>query len=245
MVTAQNLIDESEYRKLEIYIKVGFEFNLFDINGDKINDFGSGESSLFRSALFGDIKTIKQFNHVNIVNNNGYSPLSWAVINNQELAFNVLVDKGAKLNLLNDKDENILHLACKYKSYDILKILIKKLPYNLCLAKNYRGFTPFLFLCANGCTEYVETLTDRLDVDCLMEKNIFNASALHWLSYHCKKDYCSKFNYLILKIISKIKSSGRDINSLLEKNAINFNPLDWLERNNSFQTANIIKKMES
>lgn len=227
----QRLIEKKKYREIEIYLKVGFDFDVFDVNGDSRQQFGSSLSNSFDFGLFYESSLLKKLQNINATNENGYSALSYSVINNNLKSFNVLVSKGADLNIVNDKSENLFHLACKYKSKEILIKLLKLLPLRKLSEKNYRGFTPFLFLCSRGQTELINEFIDILPERDLLIKNDYGAGALHWIAYNIKSSDSNLF-LSINKIKNKIKR--QDMYSLIEKNAVNYTPQDWLNKNNIF-----------
>lgn len=125
MINAYNLVKAREYRHLELYVRLGYRFNLFDINQDLPKDFGC----LTDAMIFALENSNKLFSLRNEEifqeNGNGYTPLSFAVISDNVRAIEYIYSKDKKLSQKNNKNENLLHLATKYKSHKALKFLLK------------------------------------------------------------------------------------------------------------------------
>ena len=243
MVDIYKLIDNKEYGRLLIYLKCGFNYSMFHVNGDDLKSFGDEKSPLFSTSLLGNDTLLDKYKQVNIINNNGYSPLSWAVLNNQLSTVILLLKKGADINIRNHKNENLLHIACKFQSYDVLLYLLKILPKRMLLETNSRGFTPFLLACGSGNIKIVRHLMGILEVSSLLQVNIYNASSLHWLSYHCKDDNIQYLN-LIADLI-KLTQHRKDFYKLFDKNAVGFAPVDWLDKNKSYLAIDSLNKLKT
>ncbi|WP_203368758.1 ankyrin repeat domain-containing protein [Cysteiniphilum marinum] len=242
VVDVYKLIDNKEYGHLLIYLKCGFNYSLFHVNGDDLKSFGDEQSPLFSTSLFGNCSSLDKYKQVNTINNKGYSPLSWAVLNNQLSTVIALLEKGADISIRNYKNENLLHIACKFQSYDVLIYLLRILPKGMLLEKNSRGFTPFLLACGSGNIRIIRYLMGILDVNSLLQINIYNASSLHWLAYHCKDDDIQYIN-LIADLI-KLTQHRKDFNKMLDENAVGFTPVDWLDKNKSYLTIESLNKLK-
>ncbi len=240
----KRLINDKEYREVEKLISHGLRFTLFDINNDDLNCFGNEISPLFEAALFGDTEIIDQFDDVNIENDKLHTPISWAVINDNAKSFYALLDKGARLDCITNQQENLIHLAVKFKSNSILNPLIDILPSELIINKNNRGFSPLLLACAVGNIYAINEIIKLIKLEDIMVKNIYNASIMHWLAYNCKKDD-DIFSRIIIKILQDNWGKKKLLSELFESNAINYTPNDWLDKNNSFQTIKNIERIMS
>lgn len=56
-----------------------------------------------------------------------YTPLHWAVLQNKQMAFDILMDHGADLELLDDDERNVLHMACKQGNLEMCNKIIQRI----------------------------------------------------------------------------------------------------------------------
>lgn len=95
-------------------------------------------------------------NHVNHVDANGLTPLHYAILGNQQAAFEKLIELGAKNDVINPQGDSLLHFAAISGSKEILQKLIDSgMDLNL---KNPAGETALHYASAKENLAFVETL---------------------------------------------------------------------------------------
>lgn len=232
MINAYNLVKAREYRSLEIYVKLGFRFNIFDINQDIAKDFGCLSEAMMFALEYQNCKLFSLNKEELLFKNNcSYNALSFAVIADNIDAVKYIYSRCNKLNQLNQKNENLLHLAAKYKSHKSLKYLLQNMSLSFLNKKNNQGFTPLLLAASRNDYEALNILVQIINKKQLLTTNKFGANIIHWLAFNNIKDR-SQSNFLEFLKINKLDNS-----KYFHRNAININPKDWLNINKSNLTT--------
>jgi ankyrin repeat protein len=103
---------------LKKILKFNIDIGIFDENGKTIlyNLIKFGYHELLLILLEYDENNIGT-SIVNFIDKNGDVPLSYTLALNNEFAFNLLLDYGADVNIINKLNENILHLMIQHRSF--------------------------------------------------------------------------------------------------------------------------------
>ncbi|CAJ0942929.1 unnamed protein product, partial [Mesorhabditis belari] len=87
-----------------------------------------GQTSLHRSAIKGHVGLmdllIKKGLDIDASDLNGWNPLMHAIANNHLSCVQLLLDKQAKLDLTNEDDEGVMHVAARYGNRGIMECLL-------------------------------------------------------------------------------------------------------------------------
>lgn len=113
-----------------------------------------------------------------------YTPLHWAVLQNKQMAFDILMDHGADLEMVDDEERNVLHMACKKGNYEMCKKIIQRIQENpqidlsltsFLLIKDKISFTALHLASSGGFYEICKLLLETFpctELDEIREKKI-------------------------------------------------------------------------
>ncbi len=243
------LIEGDDYRKIELFVRVGMEFNITDINCDYIRKFGSATNDAFLHALTGKVDCLKKMHTslLQVENECGYTPIHWAVINNQNNVVAFLLSAINNTSLLSKTVDNddLLMLAARFDNQQAFDQVLDKYLTNkwAVTSKNKLGFNCLHFACNNKNLLMIEKLIILCSDKHIFDDNIFGATPLHWMMHGRN---CSDLNKLsliqkIYLLMTKQKQDKEISRMLLSKNIINFSPIDWLIHYRNIKSLLFIK----
>ncbi len=223
------------------------KLQLTEQNGDDFEKFGDCKNIIYDLIIKDNLKYIKKKSRtlLNQENNQGYTPLHWAIITHRHEIFDYIIsDNMQNLFAENFFGDNCFSLASRFNNTYAFGKLIQKFPKtNYINIPNQRGFNSLIFAAANKNTEIINFILKISSLDNLRMKNIYDANFLHWLFHGKDIPDINKFNYTkkLLKLI-KHKIPSKDLNTMLfEKNAIEYTPISWLEHYNNLLTLKYIQ----
>ncbi|KAJ3440876.1 leucine-rich repeat isoform f [Anaeramoeba flamelloides] len=128
----------------------------------------------------------------NIRDKNGRTPLMYVIQNisslprnNHRAVFNLLVKKGAKINILNKERQSLLHLIAKFKGVELLKTLLKyQLDINkqdnngntpLHIAITFKDLEMVCLLLINKANCFIKNKENQLPLDIAVKLNFEHA----------------------------------------------------------------------
>ena len=256
MISTENeltkLINKKKYGRLKLYVNLGFDLTLTDINGDYVSKYGDITNLAFKAVIDNNLEKLKllPLNMVNSVNNNNYTPLHWAIITHRNNIAKYIIENGNILSFdqVTFTGDNCFSLAARYNNAEILLFLLEKNPLNeiKIFKKNNKGFNALHFSCALKNIEIIVPLLSVASISNFMEKNIYGANILHWLVHGAKRTDAEKLDLIKITIDSlhKHKNHKGLVKSLiLDKNALGFTPLNWLELYDQEQSYNYLKNI--
>ncbi|XP_071085792.1 ankyrin repeat domain-containing protein 50-like [Haliotis cracherodii] len=124
-----------------------------------------GNTNLHDASLVGDVDIIKQIlsdnrEDINCTREDGRTPVMCAASEGHGHVVNLLVDKGADLSPVDDKGENILHVACLGGYMDVVKYLL--LQDNMDInSRGCYGRTPIMKTAEKGHREAFDILDSK------------------------------------------------------------------------------------
>ncbi|XP_067668176.1 serine/threonine-protein phosphatase 6 regulatory ankyrin repeat subunit B-like [Haliotis asinina] len=177
------------------------------------------------------LQFMKELSLVNNRNSNGTTPVMLAALNGQKDVFDLLVSNAAYLTLLDDKDNSVLHYACKGGNTSIVQHLIRVSDIN---KKQRYGLTPVMVAALYGQKDGFDLLvSNAADLTLLDDED---KSVLH---YACEGGNTSIVQHLIRVCdINQKRRDGRtpvmdaalhgqkDVFDLLVSNAADLTLLD-------------------
>ncbi len=97
---------------------------------------------------------------VNIKNNDGHSPVALSILFNNDAALDIVGRRNADRDIVDNNGDMLLHLACRGKSYTI----VKHIAYHQCNvnARNDKSQTPLHVACAVGHPTVISALRPYL-----------------------------------------------------------------------------------
>lgn len=101
------------------------------------------------------IKLLAKQIDINYSSIRGLNALSIAIRKQDTMAMNILFHSG---RLLKDSSENLIMLACSYKSVEVLKILVEQ---NYPIKNNINGHSPLMTACSFSSKEIIEFLINK------------------------------------------------------------------------------------
>ncbi|XP_071086040.1 serine/threonine-protein phosphatase 6 regulatory ankyrin repeat subunit C-like [Haliotis cracherodii] len=121
-----------------------------------------GNTNLHYASLVGDVDIIKQIlsdnsEDVNSRGEDGRTPVMCAASKGHGHVVNLLVDKGADLSLVDNKGENILHVACLGGYMDVVKYLLLQNIVDI-KSRGCYGRTPLMKTAEKGHREVLDFL---------------------------------------------------------------------------------------
>ena len=153
---------------------VEFMMNFFDVNEDVIDDHGRGMTPLWHACYNENpqiIKTVLENKSVNLHKKPKWrlSPLIHHAITHTFTknlgAIKVLLASGKfDVNEGNSYKETPLHLACKMRGEDLVRLLLRCKQINV-NKRDIRGLTPLLVASRNRRNGIVKLLLERPDID--------------------------------------------------------------------------------
>lgn len=224
-----NLMENKDFRKLKLFVDLGFEISLTENNGDTFEKFGEPQNIIYDLIISNDFDRIKAQpkNLLNTQNNNGYTPLHWAIVSKRDVITDYIIAECTNHLSETISGDNCFSLAARYdNTYAFHKLMdiFKSQPFH---HTNDRGFNTLLFSASRKNTSILKTCIISSDAADLRIRNIYGANIFHWL-FHGKNipDHSKK---LIIKMIFNLickKISKTDIREMLkEENAIGYTPM--------------------
>lgn len=231
-----NLIDRKDYFKLKLYISLGYDLSLTDVNCDFVSKFGSPDHPAFEAVISNNIQALRKIkpNFINIKNNKGYSLLHWAIISHNYEAVHYLVELGIDIESVANTKDSVISLATRFNNTKAFFYLMSKYPKKnkqYLAYQNEKGFTSLHFACANKNVKIIKLILNICSHDLVAERNLYNATSLHWLVHGRKIPDQSKLK-LVRVFCETVRRnySGKLITDMLKtKNALGLTPLDWLD----------------
>ncbi len=253
MITQQTeiskLIEDADYKKIKLYVDLGFELTLTDLNGDYCYKFGNYNNKIFDYVMNNNLDKLKQLNlkRINDITKSGYSILHLAIILHKNDIVKYLLENNASIEATNIYKENAFTLAARFNNNQAMQLLLEKTQNQKIVFKNnFRDFNVLLFAACNKNFEMIAQLIPYATQEILWQRNIFGANCLHWLVHGTKLNDNRKL--LLIKQFIAIASNNVDspqglINGLLNHvNAIGYSPLNWLEKYNNHDSYMILKR---
>lgn len=117
---------------------------------------------------------------INWIDGEGHAPLHLAVSHNASEAVQLLLMRNCLLDLTTDNKSNVLHVACKHGTSDIINSLLNELTkcnreHYILDQKDARGFTCVHWAAIQGHFECVKMFPDFIDVP-----DHLNVTPLFW-----------------------------------------------------------------
>jgi hypothetical protein len=137
----QDVIDNNLVKSFQVILKlckIDIQQLFFSLNNEKSKDIL-------------DI-IIKKNNNINIKNKEGQTPLIYYAKNNLTSFVIKLIDNNANYELIDNNNNNFLHILCENKNIQCIKQIIKKI-INIIDVKNNLFMTPALISTQTGCEE--------------------------------------------------------------------------------------------
>jgi hypothetical protein len=137
----QDVIDNNLVKSFQVILKlckIDIQQLFFSLNNEKSKDIL-------------DI-IIKKNNNINIKNKDGQTPLLYYAKNNLTSFVIKLIDNNANYELIDNNNNNFLHILCENKNIQCIKQIIKKI-INIIDVKNNLFMTPALIATQTGCEE--------------------------------------------------------------------------------------------
>ncbi len=234
--TISNLIDKKEFSKLKLYISLGYDLSLTDVNHDFVSKFGNATHSAFEAIIANDIYNLKKIksHRLNVKNNNGYSLLHWAIITHNHAATYYLIEAGIDIESVTNTHDTAISIACRFNNTKAFVYLLRKYPQKnkrYLALQNQIGFTPLHFACANKNIQMITIILNICSSSLIVERNIYDATSLHWLVHG--RNISDQFKLKLLNNYYEAiyrNHSNKLINDMLEvKNALGLTPIDWLD----------------
>lgn len=234
-INISKTLEKNNYNQIKMYVDLGFDFNLSDINHDNPEKFGTITTRVFDLVIENNLEGIKKYKlgALNKVNDNGYSALQWAIILKRNHIVKYLLDRGCDIYNKTATDENIFTLASRFKNNDIFLYLLKNFNSKEVFYKNYSGFNSLHFACATKNKLLIPFLIELADPKTIIRLNKYGANSLHWLVHgdYITDEYKSSLVDVFINSLYRKNTNKIIISSLLNhKNKINFTPFDWLNK---------------
>ena len=243
-LSISSLIENKDFRKLKLFVDLGFEISLTEQNGDSLSTFGEAKNIIYDLIISNDLERIKKHPKIllNTQNNTGYSPLHWAIISQRHEITDYIISECSNHLSETVSGENCFSLAARYDNtyaFNKLMSIFQNLSFN---QSNDRGFNALLFAASRKNISILESCIENSASLNLRSRNIYGANLFHWLfhgqnfSDHIKKA-ASEF---IFTLVCK-KMSKNDIKRMLnEENEIGYTPMAWLKHYDNQLTLNFI-----
>ena len=124
----------------------------------------AAEEDIIAAVLKGDLEAVKAIlandpDQVNATDKYGYTPLNWAATRAQWEIFRLLIDSGAKVNVVGADGGTTMHRACHYDRADMVALLIDK-GCDIAL-QNQWGRAPLHVTARRGCLDVAHLLIAR------------------------------------------------------------------------------------
>ena len=238
-------MEKKDFRKLKLFVDLGFEISLTEHNADTLEKFGESKNIIYDLIISNDIERIKaQPKHLlNTQNSNGYTPLHWAIICKRDAIIDYIISECTNHLAETKSGENCFSLAARHDNshaFNKLMVILKNRPFH---QPNDRGFNALLFSASRKNTAIMETCIVNSGASDLRTRNIYGANFFHWI-FHGKNfsDSCKEsMSKMIFKMICK-KISKNEIKEMLkEENAIGYTPMTWLEHYDNQMTMKFIQ----
>ncbi|XP_046326546.2 ankyrin repeat domain-containing protein 50-like [Haliotis rufescens] len=158
---------QGHHQVVELLVERGADLSVVDVVGDNI---------LHRACDGGhlDIMKLVLTYTTGCVNGKGYcgkTPLMTAVGSGCREMVELLVSKGADVSLVDNRGDNILHLACDGGHYEIMKYVLSQ-PIDI-NSRGRKGRTPVSWAARHGHTAMFNLLVNR-GADLTLDGNIFS-----------------------------------------------------------------------
>jgi len=185
---------------------------------------------LSQNAKYKLIKKILEEHNFNM-NEIAYkkTPLSYALEHNNSKVCQLLIDKGADINLQFEDNSHIM-LAIKYQSKDF-KFITNIISKSNQLETEHNGYYPIHYVCLYGSKELIKMFFD-MSIN-LHVKNKYKQNLICMLCFRVKFDCPDLIKYLIE--IKKMDIEEYDI--------LGFNPLHYVLLYGSFEMIKYMKKI--
>lgn len=148
---------------------------------------------------FDSIDLTKEYIDINIRDNGGNYLIQFAILNNQKQIVSLLINKGAKLDILDTDERGILYIPIKYSYNDILELLLHfnntSIGISLTELQDRLGYTPFHYA--------------------IMFKNEYALDKLLSMNLNINKQNKAGYTGLHLCVLSKVANF---IEKILQKN---------------------------
>jgi hypothetical protein len=242
-----DLVLHKDFHKLKLYIELGFEVSLTIQNGDSLEKFGTATGHAFNLVIDDRLKNIQRLRTQSLItpNDNGYTPLHWAIISHRNEIFNYLLEMVGDVSSDTSTGENSLTLAARYNNTFAFKKLLETQGSQNLFKFNERGFNALIFAAANKNTEIMQLCLEHASLGFIRESNNYGANFLHWFFHGQnipdakKKEIISSIMKCFLLYINKSELMAM----LQERNGIDYTPLNWLEYYNCSSSLDFITRI--
>ena len=241
------LIKNKDFGNLRRFVDLGFEFSLTEFNSDTLTKFGDAENIIYNLIMSNDLEKIKRQPKklLNVANNNGYTPLHWAIVANRNDIIDYIISECSNHLAETIFGENCFSLAARYDNTYAFEKLMALFHHRSVMLSNERGFNALIFAAACKNILILESIIKNSDKVMIRSHNNYDANFLHWL-FHGKN--CSDHNKaLVIKTIFKLlheKTSKHDIKKMLrEANVIGYTPITWLEHYDNQETIKFLQEI--
>src|SRR3990167_6334016 len=113
-----HLIDRKDYSKLKLYVSLGYDLSLTDVNCDFVSKFGNSDHYAFKLLLSNSIDVLKKMKpkYLDIKNDKGYSLLHWAIIFHQNQIIKHLIEADVDIESITNTKETAISLAARFNN---------------------------------------------------------------------------------------------------------------------------------
>ena len=111
-----NLMENKDFRKLKLFVDLGFEISLTENNGDTFEKFGEPKNIIYDLIISNDFNRIRAQpkNLLNTQNSNGYTPLHWAIVSKRDAITDYIISECTNHLSETISGDNCFSLAARY-----------------------------------------------------------------------------------------------------------------------------------
>lgn len=177
--------------------------------GVDVNSLINGETPLHTASSKGFLKIVTILINagadINKTDNFGLTPLHQAIMSNYVDIVKHLVTSGANVSLLTDKKQNILHLASRFSSSEILNYLLQETDVDLA-QKDQTDRTPLHYATKRGNKDIIISLLKKKGLSCLQVKDSSGYYPFQYLSFSAPEPQPKKKNRDIEQLLEDLKA---------------------------------------